>query len=602
MRLGRIDLLLHWASEAEGVAERRYFIAEARRALPLVEPEALLASDNVLAEKAGLSLGRRSQGDDSIPPHSVIVPFAVSTLGISRRLVVSFAAFDQTPRAKFSNETTQAVREALHAASQIARPPHPVDRFRLTMWRPGLEGTLFVTGQSLGPAAFVSACALWLERRVRPGTAVTGVLRGRDVVASGNLAEKIEGLSWRGDVSRLLVARGEGAIARSLFAQRGRADVDVVEVANLDELLLESVVAERVASADADESLHALRRDFERGWQAFEWPTLQERAERLLGSLEGHRPDIEVELWTLTAAARRHAGDSEGSQIAITRAKVLAKSERTAIPDTVLCRLHLHASMTTLALGQRSKARSEADKALQLAGKARLRGEAIKALGCVGLVARASGRIDEAVRAQEEALRLVHAYKPSACARSHAYIIDALGESGDVAHARRAFHEGLDHLRGLPTRRAKDHESWLRVAFGGALVRNLRHREALLVLDVPCVHQRIAADANPGLWARRYLGVALLHDAATFERGAVLLAQSPGAYPMDPRSKLATSAALNVLLEAVESLRANRMTPDVEARACQAAERVAESTHTSFPRFAETALQKLIARAQLDGF
>lgn len=599
--LGRVDLLLHWAMRAHGVAERRFFLGEARRALPLLEPHALSIADAKLAEALGVAAARAAATSDVVPPHSVIVPFALASLGLSRRVVVSYAAFDEQEAVQLSGETRAAVRDALRCATTFGRASQPLDRYRLTMWRPGLENSLFVTGQSLGPAVLVSACSLWTERSVKAGTAITAILSARDVTPAGGLAEKIEGLSFRGDLTRLIVARGEGAIARSLFAARQRSDVAVVEVSNVDELLDAALEPERASVVDVDEAVQTLRRDFERGWEAFEWPTLRERAERLLGSMSAHRPDIEVDLWTMTAAARRHAGDAQGSFRAINKAKSLARRHARSVPDAVLCRLHLHASMTLLGLGRRSAARVEAETARDLAKRARLVGEEIKALGCVGLVARALGNVVDAIQAQEAALTLVHSYRPTGCARTHAYIIDALGMKGDVSRARKSFHNALDHLHGLPQRRARDHESWLRIAFGGALVRNARSREALLVLDVPCVHERIQADANPGLWARRYLGLALMHDVATFDRGAALLAQSPGAYALEPRSKLAKSALLNVLLEADASIRANRMTLEVEARALLAMERLGARGANARSRLTKASLQRAIAKAEESG-
>lgn len=565
-RLGRLDLLLMWASDAPGVALRRFLLAEATRAADIVDPGSLSANQLENAQKLGVSLSLDVSGGDEAPPHSVIVPFAIDGISVARRMLVTFSFEEEAESLSLQDDTASAIADALRGAAAKTSPAHPVYRYRFAMWKPGVEDELHISGRSLAPAVFVSATSLWTDTRVVPGTAITGILTGTRMSAAGGLTEKIEGLSARADFKRLVVAPGEGEIAKSLLAGHERSDVAVFEATDIASLLRLSLVETPSAVLDVDEEMHKIRRDFERAWETFRWPVLRERVERMAGSFVGKRPDLEVELWTMVGAARRHLGEAEDGMRALSRAFEIAKQNELWVPDAPLIRLWTHHSMGSLALGQMEQATKSAATALRIARRSRLRGEQIKALGCVGLVARARGRVRAAEKAQREALALVHEHRPNACARSHAYLIACLGALHETEEARRVYDEGMDHLRGLEPSRARDHESWLRISLGGALVANGLMRQAAELLDVPCVHERIARDANPGLWARRYLGVALMHHATATARGIALLSASPGAYSLPVASQLETVANTNVLLEAQIRLAQNTVDDDLRTR------------------------------------
>ncbi|MBK8173102.1 MAG: hypothetical protein IPK60_22595 [Sandaracinaceae bacterium] len=574
VQLGRLDMLIGWAERAPGVALRRFLVAQANGAAANVDPGALSSGDLSRAHALGITLSRDLSEAAEPPPHSVIVPFALPRLSVAQRMLMSFSFDDEPTRLRMQADTTDAIASAVGDAARIASPPYKIDRYRFTMWKTSGENAFSVSGRSLGPAALVSAVSLWQERAVEKGTAITGVIEGTRVTAAGGLSEKVDGLAARADLLRLIVARGEGEIARALLSERGRSDVSVVEVSDIAQLVATALVAERSSVVDPDEAMIEMRREFERAWETFRWPVLRERVERLAGSGLSHRPDVEVELWTMVGAARRHLGDPTEGLRALDRASIIASRFAKKIPDAPLARLATHRSMTYLALGDLKAASLAAARARRIARRARLRGEEIKALGCIGLVMRARGRLRAAATAQFEALTLVHEYKPSSCARSHAYLIDCLGAAGDIDGARRAYDQGLDHLQGLDAPRARDHESWLRISLGGALVSNDRMRQAAEILDVPCVQERIDRDANPGLWARRYLGVALCHEAASLDRGLALLAASPGAYSTAVGSRLVAVAHVNVLLEARSRVAAAKLDHDSHARLLRALGRI----------------------------
>lgn len=565
-RLGRLDLLLAWANSASGVALRRFLIAEAVSAASVVDPGSLSADQLESAHELGISLSLDVSGSEEAPPHSVLVPFAIDGISVARRMLVSFSFEEEGDALSLHDDSVSAIAGALREAAVKASPAHPVDRYRFTMWKPGVEGELHISGRSLAPAVFVSAVSLWRDTHVIPGTAITGILAGTQMSAAGGLSEKIEGLSARSDFKRLVVAPGESEIARSLLGTHQRGDVTVVEASDLASLLRLSLADTPSSSLDVDDEMNKIRRDFDRAWETFRWPVLRERVERMAGSFVGQRPDLEVELWTMVGAARRHLGELDDGMRALTRAFEIAKQNELLVPDAPLIRLWTHHSMGALALGRMQEATKSAATALRIARRSRLRGEQIKALGCVGLVARARGRLRAAEKAQRDALVLVHEHKPNGCARSHAYLIACLGALHETEEARQIYDEGMDHLRGLEPLRARDHESWLRISLGGALVANGLMRQAAELLDVPCVQERIARDANPGLWARRYLGMALMHDPATVSRGVALLSASPGAYILPAASQLNMVASTNVLLEAQVRIAQNSVDDDLLTR------------------------------------
>ena len=231
---GRADELVALAEAADGIAVRRWIVQALERALQRGDPGAF---DHALLARAAAVGALVSAGAEvKPPPHSVVAPLAAGALGFARRVHVGFELEAGDAAESFSGDTRRAVRAALDAAARHAPPPHEPARYRLATWLPGaLEGVL-VDGASLGAATYVSAVALWTERVVIPGTAVSASLEGTTVVSVGGLEAKIAALAVRADVRRLLVANADLARARTLVDAL-HAPLELVGVVDVETLL-----------------------------------------------------------------------------------------------------------------------------------------------------------------------------------------------------------------------------------------------------------------------------------------------------------------------------------------------------------------------------
>ncbi len=276
------------------------------------------------------------------------------------------------------------------------------------------------------------------------------------------------------------------------------------------------------------------------------------------------------------AGAQRHLGDPAGSLELLREAETLLRSTegKRAVPDAPITYLYLQRAMTCRQLSRFGEAARAAQRSVQVAHRARLRGALIKALGVDGLVAMARGRIDRAIAAFAESLEITLAHEPHRTARTRAYLVEAYGSAGRADDARAHYEAAMDELARGPdggARRAS--ESWVRTSWGQALLELGRHEEAIEALDVAAVRVSLAEEPLPGLLARRYLGLALTH-AGERERGLELLAASPLVHGRALEPHLAFTAHLNVLFEARARIATSAWGSDVAGRALRALDHV----------------------------
>jgi tetratricopeptide (TPR) repeat protein len=435
-----------------------------------------------------------------------------------------------------------------------------------------------VTGPSLGAAAFVSAMSLWSERAVRRGTVVTGKVLGANIVGVGSIDAKLHAaVRGRADVERVIVPRAAYEQAKRLLGKHG-SKIDVVGVATLEQLADAALEAAPRRNLPARHRLAELRREFDEGWQTFGWPSVREHAERLLSVVPVTSADLRVDLLSMLGATQEHLGFPLASLEILDQALLLATQPANAlcIPDLALSRLYQHLAMTHRRLRNFGKASRAAARAVMHAKRGRHRDELYKSHGCAGLVELAAGRARHAVTAFERSLELVHVHAPESCSRSHGYLIEARAQAGDEAGARREWEHGLEHLqRAKPSKRSAMSEAWLRTSWGAALWHLGRAPEAAAALDVPVVRNAIERAPLPGLWARRYLGLALLAEGDASE-GQALLAASPVAYGPALGANLLFGAHINVLCEAWGVLSRDRWDSDIAGRARAALHRFPE--------------------------
>jgi tetratricopeptide (TPR) repeat protein len=565
---GRVDLLVDVVEGTKGIARRRWLLELVGAALERCDPGSVASSVLDRAQALGVVVPTELRGASGtrVPAHSVVLPVAGERgIGLARRVVVSYELEAYASDVSLGPVAREAVRDALSLAVAFARPRQPPERYRLTGIRPGALDGLDVDGASLGAAALVSAVSCWSRRPVRSGTAVTGVLDGCGAVSAvGALAAKLEALHARPDVRRILVPASQERQARALLEAAGPAVVEVVGVGDASALLDVALEPAPSATPDLDAAVLEARRDFRQGWRGYAWPELRERLERLAEGLPAGRPDLLVAVLTMAGAARSHLGDPDAARRVLLEARALALAHRDAVPDEPLLHLDRHLALTALALGQRREARIAAARAVARARRARLRGELYRSLGTAGIVALASGRANVAAALQREALEIVHVHAPGDCARTHAYVIEALGALGDLAAVRREMEDALSHSGG-----GRLDAAWLYTSYGGALVACGAHAEALAALEHPAVDAAIREDPLPGLLARRHVARATFgvfaSDDPRCTRALELLAQSPAAHG-GLLSRMRALAAINVVHEAALRLECHHWDLDVAAR------------------------------------
>jgi tetratricopeptide (TPR) repeat protein len=558
---GRIDLIVDRLASATGIARRRWLLEVLGAALERCEPGSVAPAILERAAALGADVPTELRAGTPAPPptHSVVLPVAgAGGLGLARRVVVSYELDAYVGEATLGAAARAAVADALALAVRHGRPRQAPERYRLAGIRPGALDGLEVDGASLGAAAFVSAVSSWSRRPVRPGTAVTGALEPSGQVRPvGALVAKLDALRVRPDVTRVIVPVAQRADARAHLASIEGASLEVLGVGDVDALLDAALEAAPAAPPDLDAAVQEARREFRQGWRGYAWPELRERLERLAEALPAGRPDLLVAVLTMAGAARSHLGEPDEARRVLLEARALAAANADAVPDEPLLHLERHLALTSLALGDLREARRAASRGIARARRARLRGELYRSLGTAGIVALAAGDPSAAERLQREALDIVHAHAPGECARTHAYLIEALGAARDVSQVRREMAEALSHAAG-----GRLDAAWLHTSYAGALVACGAHAE-------PAVLGAIGREPLPGLVARRHLARATVGACADDEvrcaRALELLAQSPAAH-VGLHARLRALASMNVAHEAELRVRLGRWDADAAAR------------------------------------
>ncbi|NOY89776.1 MAG: hypothetical protein GXP55_01110 [Deltaproteobacteria bacterium] len=568
VRAGRVDLLLAATRREGSVSRRRFYASALSRAIRWADPGAIDDAELSAAADLGVDARVLELHHAEPPPHAVHVPlvFDSSLRGFVRLLFVSFdtgmGGLELEPSAR------QAVASALRLAATRARLSEPRPHV-LSAAQPAAFESIEIHGSSLGAGCFVSAFSLWSGRAVRPGSVITGALsESGEVLPVAQLVPKLDGvLQACASARRLLVPAADEEAVRAGLA-RGDRPLEVVGVRDLDELIEASLMPSATPWEDADVRLFELRRSFDRGWSRYRWPAIRERLDRLAGQLPATRPDLAVPVYTMLGGVSRHLGDPQQSlRLLMTASAVARPDDAFCVPDAALTFLHRHLSLTLRELGRFEDARQAAQEAVDIAERARLRGELVKGLGCAGLVAVGRGDPAEASRLHRRAVEVALGHDASEAPQSIGYLVDALGRQGDLKAARQAFEQGVCLDAEGSGRRTQ--RSWLYTIFAGALLRAGEAQEALTMLDEDEVREAMARAPMPGLLVRRFLGRALVQRDHV-ARGYEILAASPSAYGADALPQLRFRLHLNVLWEA--RLRAQRgaLSDDARARALNA--------------------------------
>lgn len=511
---GDLSALIALASAAHGVAEKRFALGQLEAGFLLADPGT--ASESICNQARALGLAENVLEAALFPaaPHAVNVPFVLpsSRQALIRAVLVSYAPVpSQEEGWTLQADAERAVREAIARAAKLALPPHPVRDYALVPAMPKALRGATIDGASLGAAAFISALALFRGVRVKPGLALTGALSGDTVMPVDGLDEK-----------RL------AAVARRLEL------ITPEEVRTLDALALRALEKAEL-DADIEAEVRDAIKSTELGWSGYRWPRIREVLTRTLGRVPDRRPDLQVDLLTRLAAAERHLGRTEASMRAIEKCDAVIASEQgqLAVPDAPRIRLARQKAMTLLQRLETQRARRSAHTSVVLAKRARMRGELIASLGAEGLAALAQGDAQGAVKLFDESMQVTLLHRPSNAARSRAYLIEALGKSGDRARAKKEYALALAEAKSDTLRGGRTKEAWVRTSYASAQLALGAPRSALEALRDPSIDQAILDSPLPGLKARRYRALAMLgmrdvegsHDAALR-----LLETSPEAY------------------------------------------------------------------------
>jgi tetratricopeptide (TPR) repeat protein len=555
---GRIDVLLDRARTASSIAARRFALDALARGLLAADPGAVSAAQRDEARALRVDPSTVSAAGVERSPHATLVPLVADGVGFLRQFYVLFDPVGSETDAQ-DESARRAILDAITAAAERAPPPSEPALHRFVPAQPHALRRARIEGRSLSAAAFVSAVSLWTDRPVRADVAISGELREGQVLSVGEIAAKVRAAIDHG--ARAIVVPASD-LAR---AQAISGAIEIIAAAKADDLL--SVLEAKVPRVSPDRAVQDARSFASTGWNGYRWPSIRERLARLSGVLPAERVELRVEVLARWAAAVRHVGDPEKSLELLREAETIVRSGE--VPDAPITLLYQQLAMTCRQLFRFGEAARAAKKAARVARSARLRGELLKALGCVGLVEMSRGDAAAAIVAYEEALAVDARHRPQHMARTRAYLIEAYGAAGLAAEARAHFDAAMEEVeRGDDDGR----EAWVRTSWGGALVALDQEREAVEVLDDPSVRASVADDPLPGLIARRHLGVALARTEG--ERGFELLASSPIAHGRALEPHLAFLAHLNVLFEARERSARGAWSPDVAARAAKALDHV----------------------------
>jgi tetratricopeptide (TPR) repeat protein len=509
---GDLSALIALASAAHGVAEKRFALGKLEEGFLHADPG---TATPALCEKArvlGVSENLLEAALFPAAPHAVNVPFVVpsSREALVRAVLVSYAPLDEESWT-LDAKATRAVRDAIGLAAELAVPPHPVSDYVLVPAMPTALRGAHIDGASLGAAAFISALALFRGVRVRPGLAITGAVSRAHILPVEGIAEKARAASARG---LQLVAPHDVRNLEALIAL-------TLEKTDLD--------------ADIEDEVRAAVKSTELGWNGYRWPRIREVLTRTLGRIPDRRPDLQVDVLTRLAAAERHLGRTDASMRALKRcADVIASDEgKLAVPDAPRIRLLRQKAMTLLQTRDTKDARRSARASVVLAKKARMRSEVIASLGAEGLAALAQGDAQSAVALFEESVHDTLLHRPTNAARSRAYLIEALGHSGDRRRATKEYKLALAEAKSDTLRGGRTKEAWVRTSYASALLALGAPKLAYETLNDPSIDLAISDSPLPGLKARRHRALAMLGMPDREGRHEValrLLETSPEAY------------------------------------------------------------------------
>lgn len=564
---GVIGPLLQAAADEPSIARRRYLLHALERALRLADPGMISDAFRQAAEALGLAPPSTSPEP---PSNAVLVPLVARDFGFVRTLFVTFRPWGDVLDRALSRTSASTVLAALELAAEVTGRG-TAEGYALTPAQPHAFEHLEVDGDSLGAAAFVSAASLWTGRPIRPGTVVTGALRGRQVCEVGGLAAKLEGVQRTSLPVRTFIV--PAADARALPQSE---ELAVVGVATVDELLDASLEPTAARRADNDELVHDAMRSFRKGWEQWHWAGMQAQLERLLGGLPDRRPDLLVQVYAMLAGTIRHGGQPEESLDILDRARAILDTEdgRAGVPDQPLSFFFRQRAMALRQIGAFDAAWEAAVAAIHAAEHGRLRGELIPSHGTAGLVASSRGQEHKAIEHHRQALAIALRHAPSSAPRSTSYLVQSLARDGRWEEAEHTFREGLEQIARFSSERSQgSRNAWLRVSYAGALASEGRSSHAIAVLDHPAVRDAIVAQPRPGLEARRALGLALVMTGREAE-GYATLAASPTAYGRLLGGHSRSIAEQNVLHEAVLRLERGELTDDARARALRAIEEI----------------------------
>jgi tetratricopeptide (TPR) repeat protein len=527
-RASEIEPFVEHAERAIGPAQRRFALEQLERALLAADPGTTHVHLARL-QALGVSGSVLEACEASMPPHAVHVPLVVREPGAARRAIVRALIVSYTVEAGglvLGRVAERAVRAAIALAAKDAPAGTSLERLRLVPVQPAALAGVEIEGPSLAAAAYLSARALFSGRRTRAGLAVTGALEGRAVVP-------IDGLE---DKRLACVGRGLVLLAPSAIAP---PDDDAVRGVGDVEALAEAALETSTSDADIEAEVRATAALGVKAWNGYRWPSVREAIARTLVRVPDRRPELRVEVLARLSAAERHLGRTAESLRCIADAETILASPLAAIavPDEPRVRVLRQKAMTLL-------------QAFELTGARRAAMRSVAIARAAGLCALADGRAEAAVRLFAEALEHTLAHRPNDTARSRAYLVEALGRSGDARGARRHYELALREAEEDARRGADGKVEWVRTSYAEALHALGKSAEVLAVLDHPSVTSAIAGAPLPGLRARRRLGIAMLACAES-ERderaGLDLLASSPDAYDaLEPA--LRTIAHVNVLL------------------------------------------------------
>lgn len=511
---GDLSALVALASAAHGVAEKRFALSHLEAGFLLADPGTANAAICKQARALGISENVLEAALFPAAPHAVNVPFVVpsSRHALVRAVLVSYIPLPSAEESwTLEPKAARAVREAIACAARLALPTHPVGDYALVPVMPKALRGAKIDGASLGAAAFVSALALFRGVRVKPGLAITGALSGETVMPVDGLKEK-----------------------RLAATTRRLELITPNEVRTLDALALRTLEKADL-DADIEAEVREAIKSTELGWNGYRWPRIREVLTRTLGRVPDRRPDLQVDLLTRLSAAERHLGRTEASMRAIEKCDQVIASEQgqLAVPDAARIRLARQKAMTLLQKLETRAARRSAHASVVLAKKARMRGELIASLGAEGLAALAEGDAESAVRLFDESMRDTLLHRPSNAARSRAYLIEALGRSGDRSRAKKEYALALAEAKSDTLRGGRTKEAWVRTSYAGAQLALGAPKLALEALHDPSIEEAILDSPLPGLKARRYRALAALgmRDAeGTHDAALRLLEASPDAY------------------------------------------------------------------------